>query len=114
LARKETPDPLTRRHLLEKSLDPSNALRIAEAYLAEGRRSEAVPFLQRARATAQLESLAADAMADGDMFLFKAACAALEREPTDDEWRATADAAEAAGKLRYAATARRQIESNEG
>jgi hypothetical protein len=110
MARIRTPDPMTRRHLLEKTLDPAQALRIAEAYLAEGRRSEAIAFLARAEAPDQLEALRAEARAEGDVFLLKAACHALGGDPSSDDWRQVEDAAEASGKLRYAGLARRQAE----
>ncbi|MGH0034884.1 MAG: hypothetical protein ACQGVK_07630 [Myxococcota bacterium] len=114
MARVSTPDPLTRRHLLEKTLDPAQALRIGEAYLAEGRRNEAVAFLERADAREQLEALYGEAISEGDLFLLKASARALGREPGAEDWRRVGDAAEAAGKLRYAETASRQTEGGEG
>ncbi len=109
MARQNTPDPLSRRHLLEKSLDPAQASKIAAAYLEEGRRAEAIAFLECAGDTQRLEAIVEEAQRDGDVFMLKSACAALQREPSEEQWRRTADAAEAAGKVRYAETARRQI-----
>ena len=50
MARSVVPNPLERRVLLEKQLDPAHALRIAEAYLAQDRAVEALAFLRRAEA----------------------------------------------------------------
>lgn len=114
MARDRTPDPLTRRHLMERTLDPAQALRIAETYLAEDRRCEAVAFLGRAEESDRLETLRGEALAEGDVFLLKSVCQALGRDPLAEEWSAVGEAAEACGKLRYAALARRQIEGSEG
>ena len=94
MAKSGVPNPLERRILLEKQLDPAHALRIAEAYLAEERVVEAVAFLRRADA--------------------REACSALGRSPAGLEWQTVADAAGAAGKLRYAEQARRQQARGEG
>ncbi len=104
------PDPLERRHLLERALEPARALSIAEAYLAEERAQEAVPFLKRANATDRLEALWQQALCEGDVFLLRELAAALAREPDSASWSAVAEAAASAGKDRYAAEARRQAE----
>jgi hypothetical protein len=104
------PDPLERRHLVERELDPARALVLAEAYLAEERAQEAVAFLKRANATDRLEALWQQALREGDMFLLREVAAALAREPDAASWRALAEAAASAGKDRYAAEARRQAE----
>lgn len=109
MARRVIPDPLERRHLLEKKLDPAPAARVAEAYLATGRTVEALAFLKAAGAVDRLESLLTEAVASGDSFLLREVAKALGRPPTSDEWRALADAAATAGKLLYADQARRQI-----
>ena len=109
MARSTLPDPLHRRILLEKELDPAHALRIAEAYLAEDRVVEAVAFLRRARATDRLGELRSQAVAQGDAFLLREVCRELGQPPEAHEWRSLADAAEAAGKVRYADQARRQL-----
>jgi len=108
------PDPLERRHLIERELATAQASKIAEAYLAEGRRMEAVDFLIKAEDTEKLGELRREAIADGDVFLLRAVAAALEEEPANEEWSATADAAEAAGKEYYAIEARRQAEIGDG
>ena len=102
------PSPLERRHLIEKDLPAEKRIALAEAYLAEGRAAEAVVFLEQAGARDRLETLAADAEASGDAFLFKAAFQALGDDPPSARWIALADNAERAGKLRHAETARRQ------
>src|SRR5512145_2923714 len=110
MARAAIPDPLERRHLVERQLDPARALAIAEAYLAEERAQEAVAFLARAQATDRLEEVWRLALEQGDPFLLREVALALGREPDGASWRALAEAAAAAGKDRYAAEARRQEE----
>lgn len=107
------PDPLTRRHLVERELPAPQAQALAEAYLAEGRRLEAVDFLRKAGAAERLAALRAEAIADGDVFLLRCLGEAMEQPPTRDEWQTLARAAESLGKERYAAEARRQSERGE-
>ena len=114
MAKSVVPGPLERRILLEKPLDPGHALRIAEAYLAEERAAEALAFLRQADAGERIKAVLADAVACGDAFLVREACAALGRFPTGAEWQAVAEAARAAGKLRYAEQAHRQQGKGEG
>ncbi|MCZ6784348.1 MAG: hypothetical protein O7G30_13660 [Proteobacteria bacterium] len=104
------PDPLERRHLLERELDEAQARALAEAYLEEGRVVEAVAFLQKAGDEERLSALAEEALEAGDAFLFRAACAAAGREPDAAQWQRLGDAAERAGKRNYVALARRQFE----
>ncbi len=113
MASSRIPNPLERRHLLERELDAAQALRIAEAYLEDGRSSEAVAFLAKAGEADRLRALRAEAEAEGDAFQMKMIAAALEEEPSEESWRRVAEAAEASGKLRYASTARRQLEREE-
>jgi hypothetical protein len=54
VARSKIPDPLARRHLIERSLQPAQALRVAEAYLEQGRALEAIEFLRKAEARDRL------------------------------------------------------------
>jgi len=104
------PDPLARRHELEKALEPARARAIGEAYLAEKREIEAIAFLEKADAREPLEELCAVAVERGDSFLLRAACDALGREPELASWQRLAAAAEMQGRERYAAEARRQVE----
>jgi hypothetical protein len=108
VAKNSIPDPLERRHLIERQLEPARALAIAEAYLAGERAQESIAFLARAGATERLESLWRLAVEQGDPFLLREVAAALGREPDGATWRTLAGAADAAGKDRYAAEARRQ------
>ena len=110
MAKRVIPDPLERRHLIERELEPARALTIAEAYLAEDRALEAVAFLRKAGAESRLEALWLDAVRDGDPFLLREIAQALAREPDAGAWHQLADAAAGAGKDRYAAEARRQAE----
>ena len=104
------PDPLARRHELERALEPAKARAIAEAYLAEQRELESLAFLKKAGATAELEKLCRTAVERGDAFLLREACTALGREPDLASWETLARAAEMQGREKYAAEARRQVE----
>jgi len=110
MPRRVIPDPLERRHLIERPLDPARALTIAEAYLAEGRSIEAVAFLRKANAESRLDALWQEALREGDPFLLREVGHALQREPDAGAWHQLADCAASAGKDRYAVEARRQVE----
>ena len=114
MARSKIPGPLERRQLIERELAPAQALKTAEAYLAEGRALEAVEFLGKAGDEERLQALRREALEAGDVFLMRAVAAAMGKAPDRDEWLALAAAAEASGKQRYAADARRQAERGGG
>ena len=103
------PDPLARRHELEKALEPAKARAIGEAYLAEERGIEAVAFLKKANASELLEKLCATAIERGDAFLLREASAALGREADRGSWERLERAAEAQGREKYALEAKRQV-----
>ena len=91
---KKLPDPLARRHLLERDLPESQALATAEAYLAAGRTVEAVDFLAKAGATEKLREIRAEAVAAGDPFLLALGfcltdvyIAVVSRWAQQDAWR---------------------------
>lgn len=113
MARSKIPDPLERRHLVERGVGEAQAARVAQAYLAEGRELEALDFLAEAGDQEGLAGLRQSAIAAGDLFLLKAVASAQAEEPQRQEWEALAAAAEAAGKQRYAEDARRQAERGE-
>ncbi len=113
MAKSIIPSPMDRRHLIEKDLDETRCLAIADAYVDDGRASEAVAFLQKAGAEERLDVLAQEAVESGDAFLFKAVVDAQQRDPGAERWLALAAAAEAAGKPRYASMARRHARSSE-
>jgi hypothetical protein len=110
LAKHSIPDPLTRRLLIERELDASRALALAEAYIAEERWLEAIAFLRKAGAEDRLETLTQEAVRAGDAFLLRELSQALGREPDAQTWLALAEAAATAGRDRYAVEARRQAE----
>ncbi|MDJ0865616.1 MAG: hypothetical protein QNK03_05860 [Myxococcota bacterium] len=114
MARSVLPNPLERRHVVERELSAEQALRIAEAYLAEGRGWEAIVFLLKAGASDRLETLRDEAERGGDFFLFRELTRALEDDPPSERWRAVSEAAAAAGKERYAEAAARQAQRGEG
>ena len=113
MAKKALPDPLRRRHLIEQEMNASQSLALAEAYLEEGRAIEAVVFLAKAEASDRIATLIEQASADGDTFLVKQIADATGQDPGRVRWLATAEAAEAAGKHRYAEMARRHARSSE-
>jgi hypothetical protein len=110
VAKVKIPDPLERRHLVEKQLPPAQARAIADAYLAEDRCVEAIDFLKIAAAGAQLNELRERAIREGDAFLLRAVARAQEQPPTREDWQKLEAAASASGRERYALTARRQVE----
>ena len=107
MAKSQIPDPLHRRHELEKDLSPERSLAIAEAYLAEDRVVEALAFLVKAEARDRLAQVRDAAVAEGDTFLLREACVALGEEPQLAHWEGALVAAEAAGRDAYAEEARR-------
>lgn len=114
LAGSRIPNPLERRHLIEKDLEAARCLALAEAYVEAGRVSDAVVFFAKAEANERLVGLAEQAVSEGDAFLLgELARASSEVEAGPDRWRALADVAEAKGKLRYAEMARRHARSGE-
>ena len=114
MAKAKLPDPLGRRHLIERELSPARALEVAEAYLEDGRAIEAIDFLRKADATERLAKLRDEALGTGDVFLLKALAAATGEAPCREEWEKLAAAAAAVGKERYAVEARRLAEVWEG
>ncbi|CAG0949679.1 hypothetical protein MYXO_00122 [Myxococcaceae bacterium] len=113
MAKAKLPDALARRHLVEKSLAPAQALRLAEAYLEQERVVEALVFLQKAGAVDRLRAIAEQAKLDGDVFLMRQTAALLGEAPSAADWRAAAEAAREQGKLRFAADAERQATRQE-
>jgi hypothetical protein len=114
MAKSKLPDPLDRRHLIERVLGSDAAQAIAEAYIDEGRVWEAIVFLVKADARIRLEALREDATQAGDAFLVREFSRALGDEPTPERWRAVAEAARAAGKERFAAQAESLAEREAG
>lgn len=108
MKKSKIPDPMERRHWIERELGSAEALAIAEAYLAEDRAPEALAFLAKAGASEQLAAVAAQAVERGDAFLLREVARVTRDEPSPAQWQALAEAAEAAGRLLYAGTARRQ------
>ena len=113
MASTKLPDPLSRRHLLDATLEASKALELAKAYLEEGREVEAVDFLAVANAASNEEARAAliilrdEAVERGDVFLMRVASGALDEEPSQNTWQSLADAATRAGRSKDAETAQR-------
>jgi len=113
MARSSIPNPLERRHLVENELDSKSASKIAQAYLAVGRKNEALDFLVKADDQETLSRLVVEAVSDGDPFLLQAIARLTGDEPDRETWNRCAQAAESNGKIRYAATARRNAARSE-
>lgn len=113
MAKETIPNPLERRLLVEGDLDAKLASKIAAAYLEEGRKLEAIDFLAKADNREELRAIAEEAIAEGDPFLLLTVMGAIGDEPDRATWQRCADAAEAAGKQRYADTARRNAARSE-
>lgn len=113
MASMKLPDPLSRRHLLDGTLEASKALELAKAYLEEGREVEAVDFFAVAQAASNEEARVAlvalrdEALERGDVFLMRISAAGLDEEPSQNTWQALADAATRAGRSKDAETAQR-------
>ncbi len=107
MAKTKIPDPLTRRLLIEKNLG-KGALDIADAYLAAGRKLEAVEFLVKAEANDRLQTLLDEAVGTGDVFAIQVISRAMGKDVSRETWQQAAGAAEASGFERYAITAHRQ------
>jgi len=110
LAKAKIPGPIERRHLVEKQLPATQALAIAESYLAEDRGLEAIDFLKIAGAVERLAEVRERAIADGDAFLLRAVAAAQRQPPSREDWQRLEGSALASGRERYALVARRQLE----
>jgi hypothetical protein len=110
LAKAKIPGPIERRHLVEKELPAAQARVIAEAYLAEERRIEAIDFLKIAAAGERLAELRELAIAEGDAFLLRAVAGAQGQPPSREDWQKLEAAAIASGRDRYSQAARRQLE----
>jgi hypothetical protein len=112
VAKSTIPDPLTRRHLIEKDLG-SAAMDIAEAYLEVGRKVEAIEFLVKAKADERLRALLDEAVASGDVFMIQSLVRATGEDVGRETWQRAGEAAEAGGFERYAVTAFRQARREE-
>lgn len=108
MARTGIPNPLERRHLVERELPNDQAEAIADAYLAEERTEEAVVFLAKAGAQDRLRELWSAAAADGNVFPLREIARLLDSEPSAALWEQVALAARSSGKLVYAEAALRQ------
>lgn len=108
MAKTKLPSALERRHLIEKDLGAAQALRLAEAYLAQERVAEALVFLRKAGAEDRLREIGEQAMRAGDVFLMRQVAGLTGEPPSAEQWAAAATAAEERGKTRYAADAARQ------
>ncbi len=113
MAKTSIPDPMSRRHLIERELEPEKCIALADAYIEEGRALEAVLFLVKAGADDRLDELSRQAVAEGDAFLLKTIADDMRRDPGSDRWLALAEVADGKGKTQYAEMARRHARASE-
>ena len=97
MAKSKIPDPLKRRHLIERELTPAQSLKLADAYLEQGRSLEAIDFLRKAGAHDRLAALRAEALAAGDAFQPRVVATALGENIDRVTWLALAERADAVG-----------------
>lgn len=114
MARSAIPNPLERRHLIEREATPEQSRKLAEQYLAEGRDWEAIAFLTKAGDRERLAALRETAILAGDTFLVRDITRALHDEVPAEAWRRVAQAATEQGKELFAAQAIRLGERAEG
>lgn len=107
MAKTKHPDPLSRRHLLEREIEPSKASAIAKAYLDEGREIEAIDFFAKAEDRDALMKIQEVAVERGDVFLMKAASEGLGEEASTARWEELARRAGELGRNRDAESALR-------
>ena len=107
MARASIPDPLARRHLLERTLSSAQALSIAEAYLEADRPCDSLAFLERVDDKSLLDGLREKAIESGDAFLLRAVAQAAGVDAPASAWAKLAETARSQGKLLYAEQARR-------
>jgi hypothetical protein len=110
MAQAKIPNPLERRHLIEKELTAERALALAEAYLEEDRAEEAVVFLIKADAQDRLDALQEQAVDSGNVFVIREISRMRGAELPAAVWERVAQNARAAGKDHYADAAERQAQ----
>lgn len=114
MARTAIPNPLERRHLIERDTAPEQSRKLAALYLAEGRDWDAIAFLNKAGDREGLASMREVAVAAGDTFLVREVTRVLRDEVSAETWRRVAQVATEVGKERFAAQATRLAERAEG
>lgn len=114
MAKAAIPNPLERRHLIERDAAPEQSRKLAELYLAEGRDWEAIAFLAKAGDRERLAALRETAASAGDTFLVREVTRVLRDEVPAQTWRRVAQIATERGKERFAAQATRLAERSEG
>jgi hypothetical protein len=114
MPKQSIPNPLERRHLIERTATAEQSLALADAYLAADRPWEAIAFLAKADASDRLAAIRDAAVEAGDAFLVREVTRVLRDDVPAARWRQVASAAAAAGKERYAAQAERLAERAEG
>lgn len=97
---------LEKRDLLNQAAASVEALvRWGSTFEESGQVHDAVDFYQKAGAREPLRRLMELAVEEGDLFLFKRICKALDIEPDADRWKHLGEKARLHGKLLFAAEA---------
>lgn len=92
--------------LLQKGGDAALLRSWADFYKGEGRIYEALDFYERAKAMEPLAELRRQAVASGNMFLYRRVMAVLKEPETARELEELAGRCQAQGKVAYARVAR--------
>jgi len=103
---KRLPGCLNKRDLLNSDRsDPARCVQLGNAYLEEGRISDAIDFFEKARDREGLDRLLERCLGDGDVFLFRKVAKILDLSPGPEEWIKLGDRALSLGKLHFARAA---------
>jgi hypothetical protein len=109
MGRKDSLNCLEKRDLLNQpAVSLKEVLHWGQHYEEREFVHDAVDFYVKANAKEPLARLLDVAQAEGDVFLFRRLCRALEREPTQEEWLSLAKRAEELGKDSFAKEAYRE------
>lgn len=106
MARKGKMSCLAKRELLNRATVAVDTLEaVGRRYEEAGLVHDAIDLYAKAGAAEALQRLLEVAVEEGDWFMFKGLCRALQREPSRDQWLTLAAKAEALGKQVFAVQA---------
>jgi hypothetical protein len=99
----QLPSAVVKRRLLYGGdVHPEELIGVARGLLAAEHYTDALSFLERAGAAAEIEALAGKASELGDLFLYEACCRLRGREPDVEELARLGETARVLGKLSFA------------
>jgi hypothetical protein len=114
LAGKKLLSCLKKRDLLSSDkAEKSEQIKFGERYLQEDRLSDTIDFFEKVQHVEGLIQLKEKCVAEGDYFLFLRLTKILADSPAAEEWIRLGDNALALGKLLFARSAYREVDSHE-